>query len=344
MIVGMFARRSLACLTVSLVTACVGPEPGLGGGGQSTGSTSEATGTTAEPTTTAPTPGSGSSRGGVDETGSSGAPSGSTGAPPSMVVHVVSFNLLHGFPSFGDLDARTAIVADWIDEHQPDVIAVQEVGQTPLIPNRAEVLADMTGYQWAWVKASGVDFAFEEGPGVLSRWPITWVDDVMLPHPGMGGFEVRRTLGVGLDTPGGELAVFSAHLTNQDDETISADQALTAYEFVDANTGALGGFLAGDMNAEPDSLAMRMLRGEMGHRGVLGDLVDAWRDAYPRLDGFTAPSDVPDHRIDYVYVVPGATGPGAVQTCALILAEPVDGLYASDHIGVSCEVALPLSG
>jgi endonuclease/exonuclease/phosphatase family metal-dependent hydrolase len=272
----------------------------------------------------------------VDAARPDGAPT-----PEPVVVTMVSFNLLHGFPDFMGLDERTAIVADFIDTVQPDVIAVQEVGQTPTLPNRAQVLADLTGYEWVWEKASGVSFVFEEGPGILSRWPIVASEAVELPHPGLVGFEVRKAVGAWIATPHGQIVVFSAHLTTQDDETIKADQALTAYERVRAGVTDRPGFFAGDMNAAPDSLPMRFLRGEATHAGVTGDLIDAWPVANPGDPGFTNDPESPSERIDYVYVVPGSAGAGTILDCELVFADPVGGVYASDHIGVLCHVALP---
>ena len=46
-------------------------------------------------------------------------------------------------------------------------------------------------------------------------------------------------------------------------------------------------------------------------------------------------------RIDYVYVVPGPKGTGTVKSCERVLDQPKNGIYASDHMGVMCVVALP---
>ena len=47
-------------------------------------------------------------------------------------------------------------------------------------------------------------------------------------------------------------------------------------------------------------------------------------------------------RIDYVMVRSGTHGPTLdVVSCELALAEPVDGLFASDHFGVIAELAAP---
>lgn len=59
------------------------------------------------------------------------------------------------------------------------------------------------------------------------------------------------------------------------------------------------------------------------------DLVDAWTTG----PGFTIPSDAPDRRTDYVYLVAGLTA----HACSTVLGELVGGVRASDHLGVLCE-------
>jgi endonuclease/exonuclease/phosphatase family metal-dependent hydrolase len=72
---------------------------------------------------------------------------------------------------------------------------------------------------------------------------------------------------------------------------------------------------------------------------VTADYVDAWVATNPSDPGFTNPSDEPDQRIDYVY----ARGATPV-SCELILVDPVNGLRASDHLGVVCDFAIPSGG
>jgi endonuclease/exonuclease/phosphatase family metal-dependent hydrolase len=95
------------------------------------------------------------------------------------------------------------------------------------------------------------------------------------------------------------------------------------------------------MNSVPDTLPMRFLRGETPYQGATGDLSDAWKTMNPKDPGFTDPSSGPQDRIDYIYVIPGPTGAPKVQSCRLVLDKPVNGIYASDHIGVLCTFEVP---
>jgi len=249
---------------------------------------------------------------------------------------ILTVNLQHPLFTGMNVEERTQIVADLINAEQPDLVALQEVIQNLTWPNRAEVLAELTGCEWIWERTYNV-ILFEEGIAVLARGSIGWSDATDLPHPDLSMFE-RRVLGVTAETEEGTATLYVTHMTTADNETEKADQALTIWEFI-AETLPPGGpvFFAGDLNAEPDSLAMRFLRGETEYEGVAGDFADAWIAANGDDPGYTYPSHNPKRRIDYIYQVPGEAGePPAVAGCERVLTEPVDGIRASDHVGVLC--------
>ncbi len=349
-------RRFGFWVSVGWLLGC-GGESNADSGDIGAGSSSASTASPGETTGAASTVSAGSSQSGEDadstagSAGSNGADStgagsmgtdstgaeettGSSGEPG--VLSVVQFNVLHGFPDFAMLEQREQILVDWINAEKPDIIGVQETAQNGLMPNRGQVIADATGYEWEFEQASGIPGIFVEGPGVLSRWPITDREGLELPH--VNGFEIRKALRVRIDTPWGEVDLTSTHLTTQDPQDIKADQALAAWGLTVDNRTAAASFFVGDMNATPDSLAMTAVRGEVVHNDQTGDAIDAWLAVNPDDPGLTASSDDPDRRIDYLYVVPGTRFAGEVLDCERIFVEPVDGLYASDHIGVHCHV------
>lgn len=271
----------------------------------------------------------GAGGGGATSVGSTG---GNAPAPDTLSVATIN---LQTFVLAGNAEERTQIVADAINALEPDVVALQEVAQSLTEDNRGEVLADLTGYQLAWSIAHDAG-VYQEGTAVLSRWPMTWQETVELPHGDLGGQAKRLTVGAGIDTPYGPVSFFSSHATLDSDEEKKADQAAASHALVLAHDGGEPAFLCGDMNATPDTLAMRFLRGAATHQGTTGDYVDAWMSTHPGDPGFTNPSDAPEKRIDYVY----ARGATEASSCELILADPVNGLRASDHLGVLCHFAM----
>src|SRR5262245_44534054 len=121
--------RGTSCL-VLLAAACGTASSNSGGGGPP-GSGPPTDASTAEIPDVAPTPDSG-----MDA---------SLDAAGPHLVTVFDFNLLHGYPDFKDLDARTKIDVDFIKAENPDFIFFQEAGQTPTQENRASVIAKQTG-------------------------------------------------------------------------------------------------------------------------------------------------------------------------------------------------------
>ena len=245
----------------------------------------------------------------------------------SVELKIVTFNLLHGFPSFENLEQRTDIVVDWINTVQPDLLALQEAAQTATMMNRGEIIAQRTGYHWAWTKAAGVPGVFEEGPGVLSRAPIAASEGIQLPHV-VNTFGVRSATRAEVDTAAGRVAMVSMHLGGDSppDVVINADQATAAESFLMASA-ATTHLLGGDTNATPDEPGMVYLRGQLD---------DAWQTANPSDPGLTDPVPTAMNRIDYLYVERSVQ----VLACELLFTAPVNGIYASDHFGVMCTVRI----
>jgi endonuclease/exonuclease/phosphatase family metal-dependent hydrolase len=273
-----------------------------------------------------------------DAGGDDGGEAGDDGGEPVRFV-VLTVNLKHPLTGMDEALQRLQMVAAAVNDRQPDVVALQEVIKDGDEPSFAEQLAGLTGYEWIWEFCYNVPTLFDEGLGIVSRWPIVWSDTAELPHLDLVIFR-RRVLGGRVQSPHGEIQLFCTHMTTDSDETVEADQALAVYQFMQANPSSLAGFLAGDMNSEPGNLAMRFFRGEAEHEGMTGNLIDSWMAANPGEDGFTMSSSNPEKRIDYIYLVPGSEKPAEVVSCELMFSEPVGGLYASDHLGVLCEFSL----
>lgn len=263
---------------------------------------------------------------------------GDTGGSPPQILFM-TYNLLHGFPWFVNLDARTDAVVATIDALQPDVIGLQEVGKQPGKQDQAQLIAARTGYYYYFEPTNGFDFAFQEGPGLLSRWPILSANLTVLPDAEYGGLAARSIVTAEIDSPYGTLTVYSTHLSGSN-ETTNMNQSVAVLEEILAHPSPLPGFVGGDFNMSPDENGSLFLSGTQTYAGLTSPLVDAWLAVNPNDPGLTEPSSSPSERIDYVYVVPGSDTPGVVNDCILVLDQPDGDLYASDHIGVMCTVEL----
>lgn len=273
--------------------------------------------------------------------------------PAGRAVHgtrVLTWNL---WWRFGDWRARHEAVVEVLARARPDVLCLQEVwvgegrGQVDLL---AEALG-MSGVTAPvpdarrWQRRLGDD-RFGIANAVLSRWPITAHETLVLP----GGPGERTALHALVAAPGGPVPVFTTQLESAPAASAArCAQVAALVPFVARHSGhAHPPVLTGDLNAEPDSDELRLLGGHRTAPVVPGAvLVDAWRWADPRDPGWTwdarnphvAATFEPSARIDYVLLgPPGVTGTGAVRRVALVGDRPVRGVWPSDHAGVLAEL------
>jgi endonuclease/exonuclease/phosphatase family metal-dependent hydrolase len=268
-------------------------------------------------------------------------------------ITVATLNMLHGLPRFEYLEERKVLLLEELKRLAPDVVLLQEV---PVLRNRSEQigpwLAERLGYSLAYGRANGrVSWlGFEEGEAVLSRYPILEVQrHVLLPKPGL--FENRIVLRAAIDTPLGVLEAYSTHFShkvNRDPLRLKQGEDLMRFLRETYRYRELPAVVGGDINAFPDSEPVRMLL----ERG----LKDAALLADPPEDGATSwfrditdPADGPQVRIDYLFLfAEGAERRFTVARCTRFLDRPfrvpdstqTGWLWASDHVGVICELVV----
>ncbi|MCX5204003.1 endonuclease/exonuclease/phosphatase family protein [Streptomyces sp. NBC_00237] len=257
---------------------------------------------------------------------------------------------------FGPWDARRKAILDVLREQRPDVVALQEVWANDG-ENLAGWLADELGLgHWTYARFSRPEHWQRRVPGdtsdigvaVLSRWPIG--AEAVLPLPADGGADNGRVaLYARLDTPGGNVPVFTTHLNSPPyDSGVRCAQVRVLAEFV-AEKGwgeSYPPVIAGDFNAWPDSDEIRLLGGYKTAPPVPKQcFVDVWEYADPAAPSATWDSSNAYHtpgptvRIDYIHVGrPGARGEGEVLDVARFGHGAVDGVWPSDHAGVRVDL------
>ena len=270
-------------------------------------------------------------------------------------VRVVTFNLLHGGPGSGllgddeHLDDRLALVARELRGVHPDVVGLQESSITSGRHVAARLASDL-GLHWAHASATRrvsrigvVDtllvwaMNFEEGPAILSRWPIVETEVIDLPRCARF-YDPRVVLRAALETPRGRLQAFSTHLAHD------GCQARRLAEIVRAHAGPLPALVMGDFNASESTETIQTLVREAG-------FIDVYRVANPTDTGPTvwqrprAPDPTVTRRVDFIFMVPGSAVRARVRSSRVILATPgrlADGtaLWPSDHYGVLADIAV----
>jgi len=269
--------------------------------------------------------------------------SGAESPPP---LRVVTFNMLHGGFGFrGDgqhLEERLAMAVEVLRGLDVDLIGLQEASSGR---RRGDVAARLAaalglhhvraaaGYRWVGRLASWA-MGFEEGPAVLSRFPIVAWD--VVPVNSCDHWYGRVLLCATLDTPWGPLDACSTHTAS------STCQLRSLTKLLHERRGRAPRILMADLNSTPDTSGVRRLLADDG-------LVDTFRAANPDAPGSTVGQPVRGEaqaarrRADYVLVAPGPDAPVRVRASRVILDRPgraADGkaLWPSDHYGVLSEV------
>jgi endonuclease/exonuclease/phosphatase family metal-dependent hydrolase len=203
----------------------------------------------------------------------------------------------------------------------------------------------------------------EEGPAILSRYPIIKTDYLLLsrdPNDPNDAHQ-RICLHAVIDYPRwGLVDIYVTHLSLS--ERSREKTMLEIWRYIQRGEGVTQ-VLLGDLNAEPQSRGIRFLQGKEEMEGEFTDLTDAWlekheeaeprsQDPIDRKKKFTFPSDNPSKRIDFILF----RGNGVVKECEIIGQEPTKDtakfsqnlgmlnakspVWASDHRGVVMELEM----
>ena len=248
----------------------------------------------------------------------------------------------------GPWEARLQAIRAGLVDLEPDIVGLQEVlrGAPPEGPDQAAQIAEGLGYHIAYGAAfetGGIGF----GNAVLSRFPISRSE--VVPLPTLDAPESRCLVFAGLDAPFGKVPFFVTHLSWRFNEGhVREAQVLSIAETI-KRLCPIEGFppiLVGDFNAPPDADEIRYLKGlcSLGTRRVYfsdtfgivgrGDGV-----TFTNRNPFASELREPERRIDYIFVRgPDARGRGEPLEARVCFERPHNGVYASDHFGVSATI------
>ncbi len=204
-----------------------------------------------------------------------------------------------------DFDAYAKAILDL----DADIIGLNEVrgkGERADYEAQASILAEKTGYNYYFAKATEIGEGNPYGNAVLTRLKIKECTVVPIPDPDPKKYddyyETRCVLKVKLSEP--DITVLITHFGLNPDEHENAVNTVFSV-LGDENT-----VLMGDLNVRPDS-------------GIIGQLKSRLNDSacVSSASLLTFPSDAPDRKIDYIFTTHGIS---AVST-------EVPDLILSDH-------------
>ena len=202
---------------------------------------------------------------------------------------VMSYNIHHGEGVDQRIDLQR--IADVIKREKVDIVGLQEIDRGVDRTNRRDLIKELSDL-------TGMEFYFDRnityggghyGNAVLTRFPMLKKKNthyqMLRPH------EQRGVQQVVMDVHGRKLLFMNTHIDfrPEDDE-----RRMNVKELNDivASAPDMPIVICGDFNSMPDSLVYAQLK---------KFLHDVWEMA-GKGDGFSFPSDVPDRRIDYIWI------------------------------------------
>jgi endonuclease/exonuclease/phosphatase family metal-dependent hydrolase len=230
----------------------------------------------------------------------------------------MSYNLHFGFDVAGWSDLEATARA--IEATGAEVVGLQEVSRGWYVNGSTDMLA----WLQRRLRMPHARFAGASDPiwgnAVLSRYPIVAGQVLRLPREGV---PLRRSaLRVEVDLGAGRrLRVVVTHLHHLEGPAGARVRLAQVPRLLEAVAGRPATVLMGDLNAEPGSAEVALLR-----RAGLTDAFTAGGGG--PADELTWPSDRPDRRIDYIWLSGDLAATGFVATTST----------ASDHRGIAVTV------
>lgn len=233
-----------------------------------------------------------------------------TDKKPGNAIRIMSYNIRNGTGMDGEMNLDR--IAGVINGIKPDLAAIQEIDSMAARTGKQDVLVELAKKTGLYPVFSGaINFqGGKYGIGMLSKEKP--VSSRTMPLPGK---EEARTFLL-VEFKDYYMCCTHLSLTEADQET---SVGLIAEKLKELDTKKPV-FLAGDLNAEPDSRTIKLFN---EHFYMLSD---------PSL--YTFPSDKPDKCIDYIYQFRNK------RKVKVLGYEVVSGCTASDHLPIYNDVKI----
>jgi endonuclease/exonuclease/phosphatase family metal-dependent hydrolase len=262
---------------------------------------------------------------------------------PKQEIKIVTINT---WKCDGEYRKRIALLAKQLAMLKPDIVACQEcfVSQDA---DTLKYLAQKLNMNRTYLPGRQKKRYFEakltdseSGLGVLSIFPLAQTGFIALP--GVPDDNDRKVQLVEVTLPGGtKIAVTNVHLTHLSDTNgLRSTQAEALATVVCADKTHECHLICGDFNAVIDSPEVRIFR----RLAQAADCYEAGEGAEPRyslLDPFKAGKRI---CVDHIFSLPLRNKnyyPEFINSgIVLDQADPLTGLYASDHFGISTTMVM----
>jgi len=264
-----------------------------------------------------------------------------------------------------DYDHHGPVLRESLRALDCDVMAFQEAGRRATGgPHQVAELLDGLGYHFAH-QCDGLPIEKgNDGVCIASRWPIDVREVLALPRSERTGTYPWAALAVTVRAPApiGDFLFVNAKPCWQ--LSMEAEREIQAVALVDlvhrhSDPAGFPAIIGGDFDAPPDRSSIRFLTGRQSLQGKSTQFHDAWETAgdptADNPDGCTWCYENPlvgdvalewtgqrkhRRRIDYLFV--GSPflfkRRARITRCRVVLNEPTNGVWPSDHYGVMAEV------
>jgi endonuclease/exonuclease/phosphatase family metal-dependent hydrolase len=286
---------------------------------------------------------------------------GGAGGAKTARLLIMDQNVLHGFTNedpaaepFDRIGERIRLVGKALGDAQPDIVTLQEI-LTPGPEGYPDVRADLgqaLGGQYVQIFGNFAGAPIGEtgvGQLTMTRLPVVSSENRSVST-------IRSVHRVTVQTEAGPLSIYNAHLEGTGavlptGAPAELQEIQNVIDFIQETRGAGPAILAGDLNAKPGDPSIQRLL-QAGFIDALASAGDATcakagdpgctNSNMPLGDN---PNDTSDHRIDYIFILPGDGVTATVTEASLWDNKPVDIggghlLWPSDHIGVRAVVEL----
>ena len=258
-------------------------------------------------------------------------------------VRLASWNV---WSRFGPWEAREPVLLDALRAVEADIICLQESWKVP-DENQADRFATKLGLDHAVQYGEQEYLGIISGLAVLSRWPIEHSTSLQIDAAGKDESGAGATF-ARVQGPRGPIDVVSLILDWRLDLSHVRRRQLTDILQWTRDLGDRGTPLVvcGDFNATPDSDELRAMVGlgpvhvpNMVFYDAVTMRAEGDKTTWSERNPFAAIGMYPDKQLDHIFSHwPKAHGAGHPVSAAIIGDEPVDGVYGSDHFGVTAEL------
>ena len=247
---------------------------------------------------------------------------------------VMTYNL-EGMKPGTDPETRLYYIIQNLKVLNPDIIGLQEINEyLSGSKNQGQRIADSLSAYF------GISYYFYQGfthlawnnqyreyVGIVSKYPVQNQGYLEL----VPGIFPRKVVWNYINTPLGMVNFFNTHLSFSS-STVRVQQVQQIIPYVtqqETTYAGVGSILTGDFNDPPTAQSIQLLT----NTGTDTFFIDTYPLVNPTNPGFTAPSNAPSNRIDYIFLK--STGHLSVVDSRVVMNQPYSGNnFCSDHLGV----------